>query len=101
MTCSNSVGVSLAACRQNISDTGNWRECLAHLVLRFGLRLPADASGVFVGWFSFDLFPPFENGLAASERDVSRRQVVQALMVWTVVIVLDELLDALFQQRNR
>src|SRR6516164_2227725 len=27
--------------------------------------------------FSFDLFPPFENGLAAPEVDVSRRLVVQ------------------------
>ena len=47
--------------------------------------------------FSFDLFPPFENGLAAPEVDVSRRQVVQALVVSTVVVVLDELLDALFE----
>jgi hypothetical protein len=44
--------------------------------------------------FSFDLFPPFENGLAAPEVDVSRRQVVQALVVSTVVVVADELLDA-------
>jgi hypothetical protein len=28
--------------------------------------------------FPFELFPPFENGLAAPEVDVSRRQVVQA-----------------------
>src|SRR5437899_12340458 len=47
--------------------------------------------------FSFDLFPPFENGLAAPEVDVSRRQVVQALVVSTVVVVPDELLDALFE----
>src|SRR5262249_21485796 len=47
--------------------------------------------------FSFDLFPPFENGLAAPEVDVSRRQVVQALVVSTVVVVADELLDALFE----
>src|SRR5215467_6024253 len=39
--------------------------------------------------FSFDLLPPFENDLAAPEVDVSRRQVVQALVV--------ELLDALFE----
>jgi hypothetical protein len=44
--------------------------------------------------FSFDLFPPFENGLAAPEVDVSRRQVVQALVVSTVAVVADELLDA-------
>src|SRR5512133_3615430 len=47
--------------------------------------------------FSFDLFPPFENGLAAPEVDVSRRQVVQALVVSTVVVVPDELLDAPFE----
>jgi hypothetical protein len=35
------------------------------------------AASLFDG-FSFDLFPPFENGLTASEVDVSRRQVVQA-----------------------
>src|SRR5882724_10189060 len=47
--------------------------------------------------FSFDLFPPFKNGLTAPEVDVSRRQVVQALVVSTVVVVADELLDALFE----
>src|SRR5947209_5265860 len=54
------------------------------------------AASLFDG-FSFDLFPPFENDLAAPEVDVSRRQVVQALVVSTVVVVLDELLDALFE----
>src|SRR2546427_10247209 len=54
------------------------------------------AASLFDG-FSCDLFPPFENGLTASEVDVSRRQVVQALVVSTVVVVLDELLDALFE----
>ena len=34
-------------------------------------------------------FPPFEKGLAAPEVDVSRRQVVQALVVSTVVVVPD------------
>src|SRR5262249_40610801 len=45
--------------------------------------------------FSFDLFPPFENGLTAPEVDVSRR--LQALVVSTVVVVADDLLDALFE----
>ena len=54
------------------------------------------AASLFDG-FSFDLFPPFENGLTAPEVDVSRRQVVQALVVSTVVVVLDELLDAVFE----
>src|ERR1700739_4267102 len=47
--------------------------------------------------FSFALFPPFENGLAAPEVDVSRRQVVQALVVSTVVVVSNELTDAVFE----
>jgi hypothetical protein len=53
--------------------------------------------GEMLDGFSFDLFPPFENDLAAPEVDVSRRQVVQALVVSTVVVVADELLDALFE----
>ena len=43
------------------------------------------AASLFDG-FSFDLFPPFENGLTAPEVDVGRRQVVQALVVSTVVV---------------
>src|SRR5258707_5835825 len=54
------------------------------------------AASLFDG-FSFDLFPPFENGLTAPEVDVNRRQVVQALVVSRVIVVLDELLDALFE----
>ena len=54
------------------------------------------AASLFDG-FSFDLFPPIENGLTAPEVDVSPRQVVQALVVSTVVVVPDELLDALFE----
>src|SRR5262252_384021 len=41
--------------------------------------------------FSFHLFPPFENGLTAPEVDVSRRQVVQALVISTVVVVPDQI----------
>src|SRR5262245_23332743 len=47
-------GFSLGrVCRQSISDSwlGYLRECLAHLVLRFMLRLPADSGGVFARWF--------------------------------------------------
>src|SRR5262249_12565221 len=73
------------------------RECLAHLVKGSGCDcLLMQAASLLVG-FSFDLFPPFENGLAAPEVDVSRRQVVQALVVSTVVVVPDELLDVLFE----
>jgi hypothetical protein len=44
--------------------------------------------------FAFDAFPPFENGRSCSEVDVSRRQVVQALVISAIVLVLDELADA-------
>jgi hypothetical protein len=40
------------------------------------------AASLFDG-FSFDLFPPIENGLTAPEVDVSRRQVVQGDAVST------------------
>ena len=52
-------------CRQSISDSwlGNLRECLAHLVEGSGCDcLPMQAASLLDG-FSFDLFPPFENGL--------------------------------------
>jgi hypothetical protein len=45
--------------------------------------------------FAFDLFTPFENDLTAAEVDVSGCQVVQALVLSTVVGALDELRDAL------
>src|SRR3954465_11095202 len=51
------------------------------------------AASLFDG-FSFDLFPPIENGLTAPEVDVSRHQVVRALVVSRDGVVLDELLDA-------
>jgi hypothetical protein len=54
------------------------------------------AASLFDG-FSFDLFPPIENGLTAPEVDVSRHQVVRALVVSRVGVVLDELLDAVFE----
>jgi hypothetical protein len=46
---------------------------------------------------SFDGFPPFKYGWCSAEVDVSRRQVVQALVVSTVVVVLNELADAVFK----
>ena len=46
---------------------------------------------------SFDGFPPFKYGRCSAEVDVSRRQVVQALVVSTVVVVLNELADAVFE----
>src|SRR5271167_2128083 len=54
------------------------------------------AASLFDG-FSFDGFPPFEYGRSSAEVDISRRQVVQALVISTVVVVLDELADALFE----
>jgi hypothetical protein len=46
---------------------------------------------------SFDGCPPFKYSRSSTEVDVSRRQVVQALVVSTVVVVLDELVDAVFE----
>src|SRR5262245_2070363 len=86
-------------CRQTISDSwlGNLRECLAHLVKGSGCDCLLVQAASLLDGFSFDLFPPFKNGLTAPEVDVSRRQVVQALVISTVVVVPDELLDALFE----
>ena len=73
-------------CRQSISDSwlGNLRECLAHLVEGSGCDCLLMQAASLLDGFSFDLFPPFENGLTAPEVDVSRRQVVQALVISTV-----------------
>ena len=46
---------------------------------------------------SFDGFPSFEYDRSPAEVDVGRRQVVQALVVAAVVVVLDEVADALFK----
>ena len=46
---------------------------------------------------SFDGFPPFEYSRSSAEVDVSRRQVVQALVVSAIVVVVDELADAVFE----
>src|SRR5262249_17168026 len=91
--------LTTTVCRQSISDSwlGNLRECLAHLVKGSGCDCLLMQAASLLDGFSFDLFPPFENGLAAPEVDVSRRQVVQALVVSTVVVVPDELLDVLFE----
>src|SRR5262249_60127410 len=51
--------------------------------------------------FSFDLFPPFENGLAAREVDVSRRQVVQALVVSTVVDMRRRITKAIMEKQSK
>src|SRR5499427_5426765 len=97
--CCASTPAVLSVCRQSISDSwlGNLRECLAHLVEGSGCDCLLMQAASLLDGFSFDLFPPFENGLTAPEVDVSRRQVVQALVVSTVVVVPDELLDALFE----
>ena len=63
----------------------------------FRLRRPADAGEVFARCLSADVFPPFENGLASVQIGVGWLQVVQAVMVAAVVIVPDELSDALFE----
>ena len=47
--------------------------------------------------FRLMVCPPFEYGRSSAKVDVSRRQVVQALVVSAIVVVLDELVDALFE----
>ena len=46
---------------------------------------------------SFDGLPPFKYGRCSAEVDVSRRQVVQALVISAIVVVLDELANAQFE----
>ena len=46
---------------------------------------------------AFDPFSFQQDGLAASEVDVGRRQVAQALVVAPVIVVLDEALDLGFE----
>ncbi len=43
----------------------------------------------------FDPFSLFQNGLAAPEVDVSRGEVLQALVLSSVIVVLDEGVDLL------
>jgi hypothetical protein len=42
---------------------------------------------------SFDPFALEQDGVTASEVDVGRRQVPQALMVASVIVVIDEAID--------
>src|SRR6185369_1892281 len=51
------------------------------------------APSLFDG-FPFDAFPPLENCRSSSEVNVDRRQVVPALVIVSIVVVLDELADA-------
>ena len=54
------------------------------------------AASLFDG-LSFDGFPSFEYVQSSAEVDVSRRQVVQALVASAIVVVVDELADAVFE----
>src|SRR5262249_3595250 len=83
---------AMSVCRQSVSDSwlDNLRECLAHLVKGSGCDCLLMQAASLLDGFSFDLFPPFKNGLTAPEVDVTRRQVVQALVISTVVVVPDE-----------
>ena len=47
--------------------------------------------------FSFDPFSLFQNGFAPPEVDVSVREVLQAFVVATVIVVLDEGFDLGFE----
>ena len=42
---------------------------------------------------SFDPFALEQDGLAASKVDIGRRQVLKALMVASVIVVIDETID--------
>ena len=53
-------------------------------------------SSLFDG-LSFDPFALKQDGLTASEVDVGRCQVLQALMVAPVIVVLDEAIDVRFE----
>jgi len=60
-----------------------------------GLLVMQEAS--FCDCLSFDPFPFDEDGSAASEVDVGRRQVAEALVVSAVIVVGDEGSDAGFE----
>ena len=53
-------------------------------------------SSVFDG-FAFDPFALKQDGLAASEVDIGRRQVLQAFMVAPAIVVIDEAIDVGFE----
>ena len=45
----------------------------------------------------FDPFSLFQNGLAAPEVDIGRRDIVQALIIAPIVVVIDEGFDLSFK----
>ena len=47
--------------------------------------------------FPFYALPAFEDGRSSAEVDVSRREVVQALVISTIVVIGDELADVQFE----
>lgn len=57
-------------------------------------------AALFYG-FSFDPFAFEQNGLAASEVDVGGREIVEALVVSSMVVVLDEGRDLSFDARRQ
>ena len=96
---SNREITNAAVCRQNISD--GWLGNLESIWLIWFEGSGCDCllmqAASLLDRLSFDGFPPFKYSRSSAEVDVSRRQVVQALVVSTVVVVADELLDALFE----
>ena len=91
--------VSPDVCRQNLSDIW-FGDTESMWLIWFGGSgcdcLLMQAASLFDG-LSFDGFPPFEYVQSSAEVDVSRRQVVQALVVSAIVVVVDELADAVFE----
>ena len=53
-------------------------------------------SSLFDG-VSFDPFTLKQDGLAASEVDIGRRQVLQTFVVAVVIVVIDEAIDVRFE----
>ena len=53
-------------------------------------------SSLFDG-LSFDPFTLKQDGVAASEVDIGRRQVLQTFMVAVVIVVIDEAIDVRFE----
>ena len=65
--------------------------------MRFQLRRFALAPGSLFDGLVFDPFALKQDGLTASEVDVGRGEVLQALMVAVVIVVIDEAIDLRFE----
>jgi len=87
----NILKISQTVRRQNLSDRWrcNSRGHLVHPGQLSGCQLTVKLAPHF-NCHSPDPFPPFQDRLSTPEVDISRRQVVQALVVSVVIVVIDE-----------